>query len=49
MLYDYKLRRLNPDPCLPMSEGAANQSDLPTNDINMDVAIGIVGSRVGEA
>ena len=32
MLRDNKLRPLNPEPCLPMlSEGAANQSDLPTN------------------
>ena len=32
MLRDNKLRRLNPDPCLPMlSEGAANRSDLPTD------------------
>ena len=30
MLYDYKLRPLNPDPYLPMSEGVAILSDLPT-------------------
>ena len=39
MLRDNKLRRLNPDPCLPMlSEAAANRSDLPNIIIMYKVA-----------